>query len=115
MISLLSTSKEPLSPPSDLTSGRTTVNCLNKQIKNINYENEYSFTNIILSKGTIQDKRLLDQQVCSILFSFICTEQNVEEICSKHSIPVCFGVERLAKEGIISYRSKLYNTYKESI
>lgn len=71
MISLLSTSKEPLSPPSDLTSGRTTVNCLNKQIKNINYENEYSFTNVILSKGTIQDKRLLDQQVCSILFSFI--------------------------------------------
>ena len=60
-----------LSPPSDLTSVRTTVNCLNKQIKNINYENEYSFTNVILSKGTIQDKRLLDQQVCSILFSFI--------------------------------------------
>lgn len=71
MISLLSASKEPLSPPSDPTSGRTTINCLNKQIKNINYENEYSFTNVILSKGTIQDKRLLDQQVCSILFSFI--------------------------------------------
>ena len=79
MISLLSTSKEPLSPPSDLTSGRTTVNCLNKQIKNINYVNEYSFTNVILSKGTIQDKRLLDQQVCSILFSFIFQRNDERE------------------------------------
>lgn len=40
---------------------------------------------------------------------------NVEEICKKNNIPVCFATSRLAKEGIISHKSRLYLDNRESI
>ena len=39
----------------------------------------------------------------------------VKEICKKNNIPVCFATSRLAKEGIISHKSKLYLDNRESI
>lgn len=41
--------------------------------------------------------------------------QNIESICKENDIPVSFATTRLAKEKIITYNSKLYNKYKESI
>lgn len=39
----------------------------------------------------------------------------IEKICKKNNIPVCFATSRLAKEGYISYKSKLYQKYRDSI
>lgn len=41
--------------------------------------------------------------------------ENIENICSKNNIPICFATTRLAKEGYIKYNSKLYNDNKEII
>ena len=41
--------------------------------------------------------------------------KEVEEICQKNNIPVCFATSRLAKEGYISYKAKLYIDNRESI
>lgn len=40
---------------------------------------------------------------------------NVKEISQKNNIPVCFATSRLAKEGLISYKSKLYIDNRETI
>ncbi len=39
----------------------------------------------------------------------------VKEICQKNNIPICFATSRLAKEGLISYNSKIYTANRESI
>ena len=41
--------------------------------------------------------------------------EDIEKICNKEKVPVCFATTRLAKEEIITYDSKLYNKYKETI
>ena len=41
--------------------------------------------------------------------------KDIEKICEKEKIPVCFATTRLAKEEIITYNSKLYSKYKETI
>lgn len=38
-----------------------------------------------------------------------------ESLCIKNNIPLCFLYSRLAYEGIISYKSKEYNSHKENI
>ena len=38
-----------------------------------------------------------------------------EKICKDNNIPLCFLYSRLAYEGIISYKSKEYNSHKEVI
>ena len=41
--------------------------------------------------------------------------KDVASICYNNNIPVCFATSRLAKEKIISYKSKLYLTNREPI
>lgn len=41
--------------------------------------------------------------------------EDIENICKKEKVPVCFATSRLAQRGIITYNSKLYNKYKEII
>ena len=41
--------------------------------------------------------------------------EDVASICYNNNIPVCFATSRLAKEKIISYKSKLYLTNREPI
>lgn len=39
----------------------------------------------------------------------------VKEICQKKNIPICFATSRLAKEGLISYKSKLYINNRKNL
>ena len=39
----------------------------------------------------------------------------VKEICQKNNIPICFATSRLAKEGLISYKSKLYINNRKNL
>ena len=51
----------------------------------------------------------------SIWNEIINDKDNVLKICEENNISVCFGVWRLAKEGYIDCKSKLYNDYIEKI
>ena len=62
------------------------------------------------------DKFALETMISSSIWKEIINNMdNVLSICEKNNIPVCFGVWRLAKEGYIDYKSKLYNDYIEKI
>lgn len=51
----------------------------------------------------------------SVWSEIIDNIDNVLDICRQNNTPVCFATSRLAKEGYISYKSKLYNNYKEKV
>ena len=40
---------------------------------------------------------------------------DIKDICKNNNIPLSFAYSRLAYEGIISYKSREYNEYKEKI
>ena len=62
------------------------------------------------------DKIALNWMIDKNIWQSIKENPNkVKEICKKNNIPVCFATSRLAKEGIISHKSKLYLDNRESI
>lgn len=62
------------------------------------------------------DEVALNWMICSSIWNLLKENPNsAKEICLKNSIPICFATSRLAKEGYISYKSKLYLENRESI
>ena len=39
------------------------------------------------------------------------SEENIKDISKEYKIPISFMVGRMAKVGLISYKSRLYNNY----
>ena len=63
--------------------------------------------NLTLTYGRDYNKIESEQRVDNL--------EDIQNICKKEKVPVCFATSRLAKEGIITYNSKLYNKYREMI
>ncbi len=65
------------------------------------------------------DKFAFNEMISSELWNTITNSNNLEkdslEISKKYSIPMCFIVRSLAKEGYIKYSSSFYNKYVEKI
>ena len=62
------------------------------------------------------DNFALDNMITKDIYEKIKNNiNNLEKICEYNKIPVCFATSRLAKDGIISYSSPIYNKYREII
>lgn len=65
------------------------------------------------------DKFAFNEMISSELWNKITSSSNLEkeslDISKKYSIPMCFIVRSLAKEGYIKYSSSFYNKYIEKI
>lgn len=62
------------------------------------------------------DEYALNQMIPSNIWKEILENISLKEkICIKNNIPLCFLYSRLAREGIISYKSKEYNNNREKI
>ena len=60
------------------------------------------------------DKFALDTMISNDVWNKIVenhSEENIKEISKENRIPISFMVGRMAKVGLISYKSRLYNNY----
>ena len=60
------------------------------------------------------DKVALDTMIPNNVWKKIVenhSEENIKEISKENRIPISFMVGRMAKVGLISYKSRLYNNY----